>query len=1040
MGRRDLCRFFLLCLGFLYLLGWVNWLSAGVTGKIAGRVTDARSGEPIANANVVVVGTSWGAATDLEGAYFILNLPPGQYSVTASFVGYESKTLTDVSVFADFTTTLDFTLEPTEIVGKEVVVRAPRRIIRQDVTASTRIATGREIYYMPVANFVGAVSQLGGAVGEGQNIHIRGGRRGEVAYLVDGMEVKDPLNNLRMLNIGNPAVAEMVALTGGFDAEFGNAQSAVVNVITREGGKEFSGNFRYVFDDLSPKQDSKFDSIQVFIPTLGRTITTITQPRASYLNYDYLEGSLGGPEPLTTYLLPQLGFQIPGYITFFASGDITGRNATSNGIWIHSSPWYRHDMSGGLGLDERREYTALNSGLSLTYHINPKMKFKAAYRTTRYWYNVYIMRQSRLFPYDYSQWEIDEALRAWTGNDSTYTYQFGRDDDQDGRVDEEVLNGRDDDLDGKVDEDLQLFEYNAPDHIPTRIINDEQFLLSWNHTLSQNTYYHLKFSRYKASRQHRAMNKEPWEYGKYAEPFTDLPGPDGERNGRYDIGEPFEDRNGNGVWDRGNQGNSYQAYKGFIIQGDGMEDDLGQPVPYWLEDRSYVYGFKFQVTSQVHRSHQMRGGVDYNYYDLFNHSLPYPTIDNGGRGIYTDIYHVFPSDGALYLQDKMEFRDLTLTLGLRADLFMPGEQVRHVMAFDTLNPLWSPNYVPFKVPSRVKSYISPRFGASFAVTERAYLHAHYGHFYQRPQWSHLYRAVNQVQTGGTPLIGNPDLEAEKTVAFEVGITWNPYRDIIFDVTGFLKDVKNWINSREGKFWYLEKYGTPLIGQNFAIMDNQDYAFSRGLEFNLSREIGSHLSGRVTYTLSWTNAKNSYNIGTQAIRGNYTEPPQALPAGWDQRHAVVMNYGLSYKENEPLLGIKGMPGGWDINLLWNIRSGLPYTPTDASGTRIEGQYMSKRTGWTNWADFNLVKHLKVWRNWRASLWLQVLNLFDRENILHVDDNYGRAGEPNAFDAYSGLPGWVNDNASPNFILNPYAGPNPDAWDNPRFIRLGLGLEF
>ncbi|MFN3822318.1 MAG: hypothetical protein ACK4OO_08310, partial [bacterium] len=331
-------------------------------------------------------------------------------------MGYEVQTMTDVKVFADFTTTLDFTLNPTIIEGKEVVVKAPRRAIRQDVTASTRIATGQEIYYMPVANFIGAVSQLGGAVGEGQNIHIRGGRRGEVAYLIDGMEVKDPLNNLRMLNIGSPAVAEMVALTGGFDAEFGNAQSAVVNVITKEGSKEFHGNVRYISDDLSPKEDSKFDSVDIYIPTLGRTIRTVTQPRASYLNYDYWEGSLGGPEPLTTYLFPALGLKIPGYLTFFASGDITGRNATSNGVWIHSSPWYRHDMSGGLGLNERREQTFLNTGLSLTYHINPRIKFKVAYRTTRNWYNVFVMRQSRFFPYDYSPQEIDEALRAWTGN------------------------------------------------------------------------------------------------------------------------------------------------------------------------------------------------------------------------------------------------------------------------------------------------------------------------------------------------------------------------------------------------------------------------------------------------------------------------------------------------------------------------------------------------------------------------------------------------------------------------------------------------
>ena len=209
--------------------------------------------------------------------------------------------------------------------------------------------------------------------------------------------------------------------------------------------------------------------------------------------------------------------------------------------------------------------------------------------------------------------------------------------------------------------------------------------------------------------------------------------------------------------------------------------------------------------------------------------------------------------------------------------------------------------------------------------------------------------------------------------------------------------------------------------------------------NLSKEYGSNFSGRATYTLSWVNAKNSYSIGTQVIRSDYVEPPQALPAGWDQRHSIVTTIGLKYDKNEPLFGIRGAPGNWDFSLIWNVRSGLPYTPTDASTTRIEGLEMSERTAWTYNTDLNASKYFSIGK-WRASLWLEVRNVFDRQNVEHVDDNYGRAGTPQAFDSYTGEPGWVNDRSSPNDVLNPFAGPNPDAWDNPRFMRLGLGLEF
>lgn len=1032
---------------FALFMNTASW--AGVTGKISGKVVDARTGEPIINANVVIVGTELGAATSLNGEFFVMNLRPGIYTVKASYVGYVAVTQEGVMVYADLNTTLDFALEATVIEGQEVVVKAPRKVLRHDVTATTKLTTGDEIYNMPVQTYVGALASVGGAVGGGANIHIRGGRRGEVAYLIDGMEVKDPLNNLRMLDIGSPAVAEMIALTGGFDAEYGNAQSAVVNVVTKEGTGEYHGRIKYVFDDLSSSPDRFEDyTSRIDYGDSTKTITTPWQPHSAYQNYDYFEGSLGGPEPITQLLFPLLGVKLPGMLTFFVAGDMTARNTTSNGIRINSSPWYNHDIFGGLALDERRAMTFLNSTFQLTYQINPKMKLKGAYRFTRDWYNVFVMRQSRHFPFnEYSQDDINKAYQAWTRNDSTYAYVFENynpeglnpDDDGDGLIDEEVLNGIDDDLDGRIDEDLQWYEYNAADHIPTRRVHDEQYIISWDHSVSKRTYYNLKLSKYMASRLFTAGGKSPDEYGEYAEQFTDLPGADGSYNGKYDRGEPFEDTDGDGIWDAGNPKNQSPNYRGYLISGDGPDDNISQPVPFWLREKSYAWAAKFQITSQLHRNHQLRGGIDMNYYDLYLKSLPYPSIFNEGQGIYTDIYNVFPNDGAAYIQDKMEFKDVTFTLGLRMDYYMPGEQVRYVVYFDT-TVAERDNYVPFKVPDKFKWSLSPRLGVSYAIAENAYLHAHYGHFYQRPAWDNMYEAVNQEQTGGTPRIGNPDLDPEKTVSYEVGVSWNPFGDYLVDVTGFLKDVKNWINTREGKYWYPENFGgEALIGQNYAVYDNQDYAFARGVEFNVSKEYGGNWSGRITYTLSWTNAKNSYNISTQAIRGNYFEPPVALPAGWDQRHSIVTNLGLRYGPRDPLFGVRGLPGDWEFNLLYNARSGLPYTPTDASSTRIEGKYMSERTPWSFVADLNLVKYFTIGR-WRASLWVEIRNLFDYKNLLNVDDNYGRVGAPQAFDDYTGEPGWVNDRASPNDVQNPFAGPNPEAWDNPRFIRTGLGIEF
>jgi len=180
--RNHTFHLLLFIFAFLFVVNGTLW--AGVTGKISGVVTDVSTGEPVVNANVVIVGTDFGAATSLDGDYFIMNIPPGKYSVTASYVGYIAVTQQEVMVYADYTTTLDFKLESTVVEGQEVVVKARRKVLRHDVTATTRMTTGDEIYNMPVADFVGALGTVAGAVGTGANIHIRGGRYGQVAYLV----------------------------------------------------------------------------------------------------------------------------------------------------------------------------------------------------------------------------------------------------------------------------------------------------------------------------------------------------------------------------------------------------------------------------------------------------------------------------------------------------------------------------------------------------------------------------------------------------------------------------------------------------------------------------------------------------------------------------------------------------------------------------------------------------------------------------------------------------------------------------------------
>jgi len=213
---------------------------AGTTGKLAGTIKDAQTGEPLVGANVIIEGTNFGAATNINGEYVILNIPPGRYNVKFSFIGYETTIMQDVAITVDQTTILQIKLNPQSIQVEEIIVTARTPLIQKDVTSSISVITREEIEALPVATFTELLSLQAGVTGSGSNLNIRGGRSNEVAYMIDGTLVVDPLLGGLATNITNEAIQEMSLLSGTFNAEYGNSLSGVVNIVTRDGTDKFS--------------------------------------------------------------------------------------------------------------------------------------------------------------------------------------------------------------------------------------------------------------------------------------------------------------------------------------------------------------------------------------------------------------------------------------------------------------------------------------------------------------------------------------------------------------------------------------------------------------------------------------------------------------------------------------------------------------------------------------------------------------------------------------------------------------------------------
>ena len=222
--------------------------SAAIIGKISGVIADEATSAPLANVTLTIVGTSSTATTNDGGYYVMTNIPPGGYDVKAELTGYASETVVGAKVFAGLTTTLNFALAAAEVVTlEEIEVTATKPLIKRDVTQSTRIIEAEEIAAMPRDTVNGILeTQAGVAVDNATgSIHIRGGRSMEIKYLIDGIPINDPIGRGLGVQVNANSIEQMEVITGGFNAEHGDAQSGVINLITKAGTQKFSGRIRY---------------------------------------------------------------------------------------------------------------------------------------------------------------------------------------------------------------------------------------------------------------------------------------------------------------------------------------------------------------------------------------------------------------------------------------------------------------------------------------------------------------------------------------------------------------------------------------------------------------------------------------------------------------------------------------------------------------------------------------------------------------------------------------------------------------------------
>lgn len=223
---------------------------ASIYGRISGSVRDKKTHDPLVGATVVLEGTQLGATTDLNGRYVIIKIPPSQYTIRVSYVGYSTTVVKNVRVVQDNMTQVNVELTQSNIGLKGVTIEVARTpLIRADVSGSQVIVSGSSIQSRPSESIQSALATMPGIVSFNGQLYARGSRATDIRYIIDGVPVTNPINHTLMTDVNGDAVQDMEVLTGGFSAQYGNALGGIVNLTTKDGGPKLAGSLRYKTDN-----------------------------------------------------------------------------------------------------------------------------------------------------------------------------------------------------------------------------------------------------------------------------------------------------------------------------------------------------------------------------------------------------------------------------------------------------------------------------------------------------------------------------------------------------------------------------------------------------------------------------------------------------------------------------------------------------------------------------------------------------------------------------------------------------------------------
>jgi len=963
-------------------VGFPSALSAqSDLGKLQGRITDP-DGHPIAQAQVLITGTAFGAVTDPQGFYFINNVPAGTVDARFRMIGFGPIEVQGIRIIAGQTITQDVTLAPQPVELEEITVISAYNVLvpRDEVTTKQRV-DGEFTEQLPVDQLSQVLALQPGVIEAGGRLTVRGGRPDENVYYVDGVPVT-PLTRQDIAAAGGtsvgffggssrptaevplPGVEQASVTTGAAAAEFGGAQSGVISVATRTGGQRLSGMLGY-------ETDEPFGSGQS-------------------LGFNRINASFGGP--------------LFAGVTFHLAGTVTGQQSPEQGKGSENYPIFV-----AAGLDTTVSVpVSPGSATSDTNHVDVlRMAIsrgkcdKFAKSSNKQIRNNYGLDcQGVRLPYNpEGSYQVQGKLQKGYGQGSYLSLTL---------------------LGEQTQRQIQNYGGFYNSQAISGIRNVERVAtLGWNQNLSRRADRALAIQAY-LSYQSSDLTTTPlatnaaldsrYTFGGFL--LKPLPFLFDDFRVDEKVVETFQRQNG--PWTPLPTDScefcTYNTWRNNAYGILGFQDG-GGPQGVMTLNRERRWIGRGMLDWQVDRYNRVRAGAEYHDVSLSEYTAFVDWEPNG------DVWLANPYKGAVYAEDRVDLGDLVFVGGVRYDWYNA----------DGHRPMWydstsgkrryfpristSPDYDQSRGVDRLfqsfetHTYLSPRMQVSFPVTDRLNMRFSYSHQVQPPDFYLVLRRQNTdwALAGG---VRGGDLDFSKTILFEFGTRYAFNQDMVLDASVFNRDDLSRATGRSRVLY------DPVQQRDVDIqlMTTADFGNVRGIDLRLDRRIGTWFNGFLGYTFQVATNTGSdplsyLNRSSQllaSLGAGEISPPQAAITTRDSRpHNLTGAFSLMVPRKWKAGTFPGTVLS-DVGAFFTFRfaSGTAYTacPNTPSNETVlstdGGCSFNTNLGEINGArlpaikqfDLRLTKGFALGRT-DLTAYLDVRNLFNVTNVTQVFSSTG-----------------------------------------------------